>query len=409
MIAPVGRAMSRRRRRLGRRSSAVAVGPTTVATSRRSRRSTADAMSAARSCRPSRPGRRRPRRRRRGRAAPGVDAPRPTADAGTARTTSARSQAAARSGWRSSSSAPCPAPSASPGESRGARAIAEREQQREPVQAPSMQLAGMRPAVHASSDERGRREARSSCLHRLGVDMVRWCGPVRCWGRVYLRPPPTAWEVRAPTVAPTLDNAGRIGVETLTNHLTSAGCLPSARGRPPSPAPPASSPRSSRSCRSPTSSARPSRSSVPARSSRASAPSTARRHHPSPSRPSARRGTASAAASTATSSRSSCVATASTSARRCRGWRRRPESSCPSATAGEDRRRRRLREALEAAIAWYREVLLQARQAERARAYLAERGSQRGDPGAVRHRLRAEHVGGADARGCEPRASATPS
>ena len=42
--------------------------------------------------------------------------------------------------------------------------------------------------------------------------------------------------------------------------------------------------------------------------------------------------------------------------------------------AGEDRHRRRLREALEAAIAWYREVLLQANQAERARAYLAERG-----------------------------------
>jgi DNA primase len=43
-------------------------------------------------------------------------------------------------------------------------------------------------------------------------------------------------------------------------------------------------------------------------------------------------------------------------------------------TAGEDRRKRRLREALEAAIAWYREVLLQANQAERARDYLAERG-----------------------------------
>jgi DNA primase len=40
----------------------------------------------------------------------------------------------------------------------------------------------------------------------------------------------------------------------------------------------------------------------------------------------------------------------------------------------EDRRRRRLREALEAAITWYREVLLQAHQAEKARAYLAERG-----------------------------------
>ena len=43
-------------------------------------------------------------------------------------------------------------------------------------------------------------------------------------------------------------------------------------------------------------------------------------------------------------------------------------------TATEDRRKRRLREALEAAIAWYREVLLQAHQAELARAYLAERG-----------------------------------
>ena len=43
-------------------------------------------------------------------------------------------------------------------------------------------------------------------------------------------------------------------------------------------------------------------------------------------------------------------------------------------TAKEDRRKRRLREALEAAIAWYREVLLQAHQAERARAYLDERG-----------------------------------
>ena len=43
-------------------------------------------------------------------------------------------------------------------------------------------------------------------------------------------------------------------------------------------------------------------------------------------------------------------------------------------TAREDRRKARLREALEAAIAWYREVLLQAHQAERARAYLAERG-----------------------------------
>jgi DNA primase len=43
-------------------------------------------------------------------------------------------------------------------------------------------------------------------------------------------------------------------------------------------------------------------------------------------------------------------------------------------SAREDRRKARLREALEAAIAWYREVLLQAHQAERARAYLAERG-----------------------------------
>jgi DNA primase len=43
-------------------------------------------------------------------------------------------------------------------------------------------------------------------------------------------------------------------------------------------------------------------------------------------------------------------------------------------TAREDRERKRLRDALESAIAWYREVLLQANQAERARAYLAERG-----------------------------------
>jgi DNA primase len=43
-------------------------------------------------------------------------------------------------------------------------------------------------------------------------------------------------------------------------------------------------------------------------------------------------------------------------------------------SAREDLVRRRLREALEAAIAWYREVLLQARQAQAARAYLVERG-----------------------------------
>jgi len=43
-------------------------------------------------------------------------------------------------------------------------------------------------------------------------------------------------------------------------------------------------------------------------------------------------------------------------------------------SAREDRRRRRLREALEAAIAWYREVLLRTPQGERARAYLSERG-----------------------------------
>ena len=43
-------------------------------------------------------------------------------------------------------------------------------------------------------------------------------------------------------------------------------------------------------------------------------------------------------------------------------------------TASEDRRKRRLREALEAAITFYRQVLLDAHQAERARAYLADRG-----------------------------------
>jgi DNA primase len=42
-------------------------------------------------------------------------------------------------------------------------------------------------------------------------------------------------------------------------------------------------------------------------------------------------------------------------------------------SAREDRRRKRLREALEAAIAWYREVLLRTPQAADARAYLAER------------------------------------
>jgi DNA primase len=43
-------------------------------------------------------------------------------------------------------------------------------------------------------------------------------------------------------------------------------------------------------------------------------------------------------------------------------------------TAKEDRYKRRLREALEGAIAWYREVLLQSHQAEAARRYLEERG-----------------------------------
>jgi len=43
-------------------------------------------------------------------------------------------------------------------------------------------------------------------------------------------------------------------------------------------------------------------------------------------------------------------------------------------TAREDRRKRRLRDALEAAITWYREVLLRTPQGERARHYLAERG-----------------------------------
>jgi DNA primase len=43
-------------------------------------------------------------------------------------------------------------------------------------------------------------------------------------------------------------------------------------------------------------------------------------------------------------------------------------------SAREDRQRRRLRETVEAAIAWYREVLLRTPQGERARAYLAERG-----------------------------------
>ena len=45
-----------------------------------------------------------------------------------------------------------------------------------------------------------------------------------------------------------------------------------------------------------------------------------------------------------------------------------------AAGAREDRRRKRLRDALDAAISWYREVLRQANQAEPARRYLAERG-----------------------------------
>ncbi len=45
-----------------------------------------------------------------------------------------------------------------------------------------------------------------------------------------------------------------------------------------------------------------------------------------------------------------------------------------AAGAREDRRRKRLRDALEAAIGWYRDVLRQANQAEPARRYLAERG-----------------------------------
>jgi DNA primase len=43
-------------------------------------------------------------------------------------------------------------------------------------------------------------------------------------------------------------------------------------------------------------------------------------------------------------------------------------------TAREDRRKKRLREALEAAITWYREVLIRTPQGERGRAYLAGRG-----------------------------------
>ena len=43
-------------------------------------------------------------------------------------------------------------------------------------------------------------------------------------------------------------------------------------------------------------------------------------------------------------------------------------------TAREDRLRKRLRDALESAISFYRQVLLEAHQAERARSYLAERG-----------------------------------
>ena len=65
-------------------------------------------------------------------------------------------------------------------------------------------------------------------------------------------------------------------------------------------------------------------------------------------------------------------------------------------TAREDRRKRRMREALEAAIAWYREVLLQTR-AGRARPRLPGRARAHGaDARSVHDRLCAEHLGGAD-------------
>ena len=70
-------------------------------------------------------------------------------------------------------------------------------------------------------------------------------------------------------------------------------------------------------------------------------------------------GTASAAARAATSSPSSCGATASTSARPRRAWPSRPASSSPRGRPGRIGVASALREALEAAIAWYREVLLQ--------------------------------------------------
>ena len=65
-------------------------------------------------------------------------------------------------------------------------------------------------------------------------------------------------------------------------------------------------------------------------------------------------------------------------------------------TAQEDRRKRRLREALEAAIAWYREVLLQTPQGERARRLPGGARLQRGNARPLRHRLRAEQLGDAD-------------
>ena len=155
--------MSRSRARRRRRSREDPSRPTIEATSRRSRRSTAEAMSAARSSRPSDPNA-------------------TTSGSSTPRASSARGSTRSVPPTRARATDPVPQPCRSPlgmaelvdahgpggqrfrGESRGLRAIAKGEEQREPVQAPSVQLAECGP------HHLGGRAGRS----------VGWRGEVRC-------------------------------------------------------------------------------------------------------------------------------------------------------------------------------------------------------------------------------------
>ena len=99
-----------------------------------------------------------------------------------------------------------------------------------------------------------------------------------------------------------------------------------------------------------------------------------RRHPRSPSRQPARRGSASAAAGEGTSSTSSWSATGWTSPRPCARWPGGPAWRCRSGRAREDAQRKRLRDALEAAISFYHQVLTSHASGAAARDYLHARG-----------------------------------